>query len=174
MTLASALKRVLKYEGGYSNLAADRGGATNKGITQSEYDKYRRDHGWASRSVKLISDDEVAAIYEGNYWVPTKAQWLPDPLAYVMFDTGVLMGVGTAKKLLNRALGLGWQGANWTPLTSDRLWKTKSMKDLAKAVCDEREKRLRAIVAGDETQEIFLDGWMNRLNDIRQYVERGF
>lgn len=170
MTLSSAVKKVLVYEGGYTNDPDDPGGATNKGIIQTEYDKYRRGKGLQSRSVRLIEDDETRQIYESNYWAPTHAQWLPDPLAYVMFDTAVLMGVGTAKKLLNTALAVGWQGSNWTPLTSSRLWKSHPV-DLARRICDLRENRLRGLVDANQKLSKFLKGWLNRLDDIRKYVD---
>ena len=53
-----ALKFVLKQEGGYSNHPADKGGATNKGIIQSVYNRYRRDKNLSIRSVKDIEDKE--------------------------------------------------------------------------------------------------------------------
>jgi lysozyme family protein len=37
-----ALAFLLKAEGGYTNHPSDRGGPTNKGILQREYDRYRR------------------------------------------------------------------------------------------------------------------------------------
>ena len=55
-----ALKRVLRYEGGLSDDEGDTGGRTMKGITHSEYDKYRDAHKLPRQDVAKISDAEVA------------------------------------------------------------------------------------------------------------------
>ena len=56
---SSALKEVLKHEGGYSNHPQDPGGATMRGITQRVYDAYRRNSGLELRNVRNISDAEL-------------------------------------------------------------------------------------------------------------------
>ena len=58
-----ALKFVLKWEGGYVNNPNDKGGATNKGITQYTYNNWLKTHGLQPRNVKFITDDEVEQIY---------------------------------------------------------------------------------------------------------------
>ncbi len=49
-----ALTFVLKAEGGYTNHPSDRGGPTNKGILQREYDNYRRAEGLPPADVRDI------------------------------------------------------------------------------------------------------------------------
>ena len=49
------LKFVLAREGGYSNNKDDLGGETNKGITHTTYDSYRRSKGLPTIDVKNIS-----------------------------------------------------------------------------------------------------------------------
>lgn len=63
------LSHILKFEGGFVDHPADKGGATNKGITQAVYDAYRQTN---RRSVKFIEDNEVRDIYQSNYWFPAK------------------------------------------------------------------------------------------------------
>ena len=62
-----ALRLVLADEGGVSNHPADRGGLTNKGITQATYDAWRELHGRPSRSVRAIEHAEVDAIYREQF-----------------------------------------------------------------------------------------------------------
>lgn len=86
------LQFVLLWEGGYSNIVGDPGGATNFGIIQSEYDLYRELHKIPKQSVRAITQTEVDTIYIQNYWAPIKGERLSPWLNLVMFDTAVNMG----------------------------------------------------------------------------------
>lgn len=57
-----ALKKVLKWEGGFVDDPDDLGGRTNKGITQRTYNIYY------SGDVKDITDEQVEAIYKSGFW----------------------------------------------------------------------------------------------------------
>jgi lysozyme family protein len=63
-----SLDWVLAHEGGYVNHPKDPGGATNMGVTQRTYDADLRRRQLPSRSVRLISMEEVKAIYRSQYW----------------------------------------------------------------------------------------------------------
>ena len=65
----AALPFVLRWEGGFVHHPDDPGGATNQGVTQRVYDAWRAGEGLGQRSVRLIDDDEVRAIYETGYWL---------------------------------------------------------------------------------------------------------
>ena len=100
------LKFVLQEEGGYVNDPHDRGGETNKGITHTTYDSYRKSKGLPTRSVKNITDDEVRDIYYNNYYKASGADKLDNPqLSLYVFDTAVNMGVSRAKEFLNKSNG---------------------------------------------------------------------
>ena len=100
------LKFVLQEEGGYVNDPHDRGGETNKGITHTTYDSYRKSKGLPTRSVKNITDDEVRDIYYNNYYKASGADKLSNPqLSLYVFDTAVNMGVSRAKEFLNKSNG---------------------------------------------------------------------
>ena len=101
-----SLAKVLVLEGGFVNDPDDTGGATNKGVTQAVYDTYRKSVGAGRQSVRLISDDEVRAIYKSRYWDLVKGDQLPPGVGYVVFDGGVNSGPGQSVKWLQRALGL--------------------------------------------------------------------
>jgi surface antigen len=147
---------VARWEGGFVNHPNDLGGPTNKGITQATYNAYRRDKGEPTRSVQFISQAEVDDIYFTRYWLASGSQALSPQLALVHFDTAVNMGVGAATALLNQARQAG--GNN------DR------------AVVDQylqlRENRYRAIANNNPTQRVFLQGWLNRNNSLRQEVDK--
>lgn len=143
-----ALKYVLSREGGYSNNKYDLGGETNKGITHITYDTYCKSKGLPQKSVKHITDQEVADIYYNNYYKASGADKLKDPgLALVVFDTAVNMGVSRANKFLQESNG-----------------------DVNKYLSLRKEK-YKEFVKHNPRQEKFLQGWTNRVNHLQKYVD---
>jgi lysozyme family protein len=115
----------LVHEGGYVHHAKDPGGATNKGIIQRTYDSFRRAKGLPKRSVRLITDDEVADIYRSRYWNAVNGDNLPDGLDYVAYDGGVNSGPKNGAKWLQRALGVVSDGF----VGGDTIKAAKNAKD---------------------------------------------
>ncbi|GBC93872.1 hypothetical protein HRbin15_02374 [bacterium HR15] len=148
-----ALRIVLEHEDGYVNNPKDPGGATNKGITQSTYDAYRRKKGRAPQDVRYIEDDEVWEIYCENYWQASGADKLPPPLNIVHFDTAVNMGVGRANEFLNQV-----------DPSLDLCTKAEEYLKL-------RKERYRKIAAKNQNLSVFLNGWLNRVASLRKYVQ---
>lgn len=101
-----SLSLVLAHEGGYVNHPKDPGGATNKGVTQAVYDSYRKVKGLPPQTVKFITSDEVAEIYQKQYWRLAKGDDLPAGLDYAVFDFGVNSGVSRAARYLQRLVGV--------------------------------------------------------------------
>lgn len=104
--LARSLAFTLRWEGGKVDDPHDRGGRTNRGITQRTYDGWRADQGLPKRDVYDLEEDELQAIYRNLYWWPAKD--LPWPLCLVVFDTAVLFGAGRAGGWLT---AVGWRDA---------------------------------------------------------------
>lgn len=98
-----ALHFVLNMEGGFVDDPDDKGGATNKGITQSTYDAYRKAHNKTKQTVKNITDAEVSEIYYNNYWMNAGCDKMTPIFAVVAFDTAVNMGVGRVKEFMQFA-----------------------------------------------------------------------
>ena len=97
------LNFILVREGGYVNHPKDKGGETNRGITHTTYDSYRRSKRLPLRSVKYITDDEVVDIYYNNYYKASGADKIKNPrLAMAVFDASVNMGVSVARELLKK------------------------------------------------------------------------
>src|SRR5690625_6246703 len=74
VTFEAALPTILRHEGGYVDHPQDPGGATNYGITQTTYDGWRGVPRVASRPVRLITQEEVRAIYLERYWRPARCR----------------------------------------------------------------------------------------------------
>ncbi|MFV1530625.1 glycoside hydrolase family 108 protein [Phaeobacter sp. JH209A] len=105
-----SLDWVLAHEGGYVNHPKDPGGATNMGVTQRTYDADLRRRQLPSRSVQLISMEEVKAIYRSQYWDKVGGDELPGGLDYCLFDFAVNSGVSRAVKFMQRQLGVKTDG----------------------------------------------------------------
>jgi len=144
-----ALKQILKWEGGYVNNPNDNGHATNKGITQHTYDVYRKKKKLPSKSVKYITQGEVNEIYFQNYWKACKCDTMSPAMAIVVFDTAVNMGTGKPQEYFKEL------GYNCT----------------VEQFISRREKSYHNFVAHDKTQQVFLKGWLNRLNDLKIFIK---
>lgn len=142
-----ALQFVLKWEGGYVNNPNDKGGATNKGITQGTYNSWLISKGQQRKDVKFISQNEVEEIYYKNYWLKAGCQNMSKKFAVLSFDTAVNMGVGRVREFLQ---------------TADYKYPEKFIKA--------REVKYREF-ASYGNQKIFLQGWLNRLNALASFVE---
>jgi lysozyme family protein len=161
-----ALSRVLAHEGGYVNLKADPGGATNKGVTQRVYDGFRKGRGLATRSVKSITMDEVAAIYHLQYWQAVKADQLPAGVDYVVFDGAVNSGPGQSIKWLQRALGPLYKGSIDGVMGVGTLAAVGAVNNydaLIDRICDQRLNFLRHL----KTWNTFGRGWAARVEEVR-------
>lgn len=100
----AALALVLGAEGGFVDNPDDPGGATNLGVTQATYDKWRDLQGDPRQSVRLITRDEAGKIYKANYWDAANCDELPSGVDYCVFDFAVNSGPGRAVKFLAHVL----------------------------------------------------------------------
>lgn len=106
MTFDQAFHQLLGHEGGYSNHPNDTGKETMWGITE----RVARAHGYTGH----MRDLPVALakqIYRASYWDAVRADELPAPVRYSVFDAAVNSGVGQSVKWLQRALGVSDDGA---------------------------------------------------------------
>lgn len=143
-----ALEFVLAREGGYVNDPDDRGGATNKGITQNTYNSWLKSHGKPAKDVKNITDAEVKEIYYKNYWLAAGCDKMTSKFAVVCFDTAVNMGVSRVDEFL--------KAAKWIDLNEFYLARIRKYNEFAK----------------NQTQRKFLNGWLNRVFALIDFVEK--
>jgi len=95
--------------------------------------------------IKNLSLADALAIYEKDYWDPSWEK-LGFPLAMCMMDTSVNMGRGVAEKCL---------------MASDNNYVEFLQRRIA---------RYNAIVQ-NPSMRVFWQGWMNRVRDLRRYIE---
>ena len=111
-TFEEAMELTLGHEGGYYDGSDPRDpNPTMYGVTQKRYDEYRTSMKRELRSVQLIAPDELQGVYR-DYWYGTCDRIAkPCPrLALCLFDMAINGGVGTARKLFQRALDCAEDG----------------------------------------------------------------
>jgi lysozyme family protein len=169
-----ALAFVLKAEGGYTNHPSDRGGPTNKGILQREYDQYRRRKGLPAADVRDILHAEVADIYLHDYWLAGRCDRMPWPVSLAHFDACVNVGVAQAAKFLQRTVSARDDGVVG-PLTLRALTSAlerESPGALAAWLARQRVPLYRHLAKRDPEQRVFLSGWLNRLEKLSGTISK--
>lgn len=99
-----SLRRVLGLEGGLSDHAMDRGGRTNFGITHITLNAARQDIPNLPEKVDDLTFSDVQLIYRMWYWDRVKADEIPAPIDFSVFDAAVNHGPGWGVRFLQRAL----------------------------------------------------------------------
>lgn len=158
-----ALKRVLVYEGGYSNHPSDPGGPTMKGVIQRVYDGYRKRKGLPTRSVKYLAENELQDIYRTQYWDQIRGDDLPSGVDFVVFDGAVNSGPSQSTKWVQRALGIKADGNMGEATVAAAL--SANRVALINGICDRRLSFLRAL----KTWPVFGKGWGSRVADVRRF-----
>ena len=159
---------ILSWEGGYVNDPADRGGATNKGVTlrtwQAQgYDK-NLDGKIDERDLKLISDADALQIMKQNYWDRWKADQIgSQPIANILVDWVWGSGVWGIK-IPQDMLGVKADG-----VVGPKTLQALGRQDPAmffKRLKQRREQYLYDICQSRPANRKFLKGWLRRLNAI--------
>jgi lysozyme family protein len=165
---------VLGREGGYSDHPADRGGATNYGVTQGLYDSVRASLGEPQQAVRLITEVEVRYIYEREFWRPPRCHLMTPPLDLLLFDSAVQHGAGRAAKLLQSVVGAFQDGAIG-PKTMGAVTefeRRKGIAGLVRVYVARRRMFYADIIRNDPSQKVFEKGWENRLNATQAACEK--
>ena len=149
------LELVLKSEGGWVNNPKDPGGETNLGVTKAVWEEWI---GHPVETMKNLTKDQVAPMYEQKYWRPCYGEVLPRGLDFVVFSMGVNAGPGRSVKLLQSAIGCvpdGIIGSRTRELIS-----ASNSATLINKFSESRREYYRAL----KTFPIFGKGWLARVD----------
>ena len=153
MGFEKAIKDVLKHEGGYVHDPHDRGGETNFGIS-------KRSH--PDVDIKNLTEEHAVGIYHEHYWIPSKAEKLPEKLQNYFFDMVVNLGLRNSTKVLQKACNSkGSKMISVDGRIGPQTIKASNNLEL------ERLKSFRVLyyanlVHSNTTQEKFWFGWFKR------------
>jgi lysozyme family protein len=174
MDIAALIDEVIAREGGFSHHPADRGGATNFGITEA----VARANGYAG-DMRRLPRALAESIYRRLYWerpgYAFVAEMVPE-IAAELFDSAVNMGAATATSFLRRALNaLNRNQKDYPDLKVDRVIGAKTLaalkafmalrgkageKVLLKAIEALQGERYLALAESRPANEAFLYGWL--------------
>lgn len=155
----TALAFLLRDEGGNDDDPADHGGRTSRGVTQREYDAWRRAQGKPTRDVWTADDSEISTIYHDEYWNPLCDNF-PTGIDYLYFDMAVNAGPHRAAVLLQRALHVNDDG-RIGPITKEAVAKADP-----KALIASYSEAKRAFYLSLH-QPKYTKGWLNRVAHVQ-------
>jgi len=101
MTFETSIARLLGNEGGLVDNPKDPGGLTQWGISQRSY---------PSLNIRALTREQAEAVYLHDFWMPIDADEMPDAIGFQLLDFAVNSGVGTALRVLQRAVGVADDG----------------------------------------------------------------
>lgn len=152
-----SLALILKLEGGYSNLAADPGRATNRGITIAELADWRG-HAVTNADVRDLQVEEAAAIYRVRYWDAMHCDALPSGIDLAVFDCAVNQGVGRAARFLQQAAEVTADG-----IIGPKTLRAASAADPEMLLVEFMARRMNAYGSLSSLFRVFGLGWSRRL-----------
>jgi lysozyme family protein len=147
------LDLVLKSEGGWVNHKDDPGGETNLGVTKAVWEEYV---GHPVKTMKDLTKDDVAPMYELKYWRPCYCEVLPRGLDFLCFSFGVNAGCGRSVKILQTSLGLVPDGVIG-PRVREKIAQS-NIADLIKGFSESRREYYKSL----KLFPTFGKGWISR------------
>jgi lysozyme family protein len=135
------------------------------GITQSIYNAWRRSQKLPEQPIGNITKDEAKQVYHDVFWVGARCDDLQPPLDLIHFDSAVNLGISTATRMLQTALGFTVTDGVMGPRTvkaaneSDRL--VTAVRYLTR-----RLLRYSVLSAQDAKYRRYLRGWSRRVADL--------
>jgi len=150
------LALVLKSEGGYVNNSSDPGGMTNLGVTKRVWEEYTG-HEVDEKTMRGLTPELVAPLYEQKYWRPCYGEVLPRGLDLLSFSMGVNAGPGRSVKLLQQSIGCVPDGVIG-PKTRELISASNNATLIAQ-FSEARRNYYRSL----KTFPVFGKGWLSRV-----------
>lgn len=105
----TAIKHILKWEGGYVNHPQDPGGRTNLGVTQRVWEEWTGKPA-TEADMRGLTVDMVTPLYKKRYWDAVRGDDLPSGVDLCVFDFAVNAGVNRASRTLQQVVGVTVDG----------------------------------------------------------------
>lgn len=160
---------IKKWEGGFVNDPADKGGATNMGVTIATFEAYCRRKAYPRPTVerlKRLTEKEWLDILKTMFWDKWKADAIhSQKLANILVDwvwCSGSHGILIPQKLL---------GVKVDGVVGEKTLEAINAQDPDKffqTVLDARKRYLNDITISRPANRRFLKGWLNRLEDIKR------
>lgn len=170
----NAAGHILDLEGGFVNHTSDKGGATNLGISDGRDGKHDGlidldNDGKGDIPPQKLTQQQALGIYFRDYWKPLNCDNLPPKISIIVFDHAVNSGTGRAARLLQRKLRVVADG-DIGPRTI-KAAQAANPDQLLLDLLTERAYLYHAIVKGDSSQAVFIEGWFARLFKLQHFID---
>ena len=163
---------VLRWEGGVSNNAADRGGLTYKGITYKTYNALckivlKKD---PDKEHFLSLTDEEAGLFVKYFWDKSTnnnqiaSQKIAEAITSWFWGSGKL-GLMWYQQMLNEEYGCKLVVDGVIGIASIEAINSIDADSLFRMSIKYRYNRFHQICKQNPSQKVFLNGWLNRLRD---------
>lgn len=173
MSFEIAYNRTAKIEGGWADDPADRGGKTNRGVTEATWINY-----WRSRSmtppctIRNATEAQTKQVLHDEYWAKGKCDKVGEVssayLAAHLFDACVHHGQQRGQMLLQQALN--YLGASLVvdgivgPITLEQVKAYTAYHDaLVASFLFQRAQFFDSIFRNNPSQLVYRRGWFRRL-----------
>lgn len=174
-----SLKEILRREGGFVDHPADRGGATNFGITAATLGDWRGLGRPASREeVRALTEREARKIYTQRYLTDTGFAHIKNAkLRDLLLDCAVHHGPRRAAIWLQEAVGVDADGKvgprtlsairsfGRAPSATSLRMTTASAQKLRMTILAKRIVFFGELITKDPKQAVFAKGWMVRVSE---------
>lgn len=169
-----AMEFVLDHEGRITeDVPGDPGGPTKWGITQADYNRYRKGkQEMGTKHVFHASKAEIYDIYAKHYWRPYGGDSLSYPLALTLFDSSVNVGNSRVNRWVQEIVGADVDGV-FGPKTAKAMAnfvKEHGEDTLISGILSRRQAHYERLAENRPSMKKFLKGWMNRLDDLEGEV----
>lgn len=159
MKFQDAFKILLGFEGeSFTKTQGDAGGETKYGISKKVY---------PTLDIENLTEEHAMSIYGTDFWNHCKINHLPEWLQYIVFDTAVNCGQGTAVILLQKLGGVTADGV----VGQETL--DAAQKVTVEQYADARKAHYNKIILENPEDEKFRNGWFNRVEKIVQMQMNG-
>jgi lysozyme family protein len=163
------LQRILGHEGEYSADRSDRGNWTGGAVGKGEFKGTKwgvSAAAYPDLDIENLSIEEAAKIYRDDYLAPIGADRFHDGVAFQLLDFAINSGVDSAKKSIQRAVGVTPDGFIG-PISMEAI-HSREESDLIMLVL---AQRIRYMVNAP-TWNQHGAGWMRRIaNNLRYGAE---
>lgn len=158
---------ILKWEGGFSNNPADRGGATNKGVTLTTFQQFYGTDKTAN-DLRTMTESQWMYIFKTGYWDRWQADRIvSQSLANILVDwvwASGSHGITRPQKIL---------GVKPDGIVGEKTLaalNARPPEPLFQQIKAARIAFVEGIVRSNPSQKIFLRGWKNRIYDLK-YID---
>lgn len=159
-TLDRIIGDILRREGGFTIHPADKGGATNHGITQAALARYRG-RAVTVDDVRNLTEAEARAIYTNDYVTSAQLHRIHDPYVFALaVDCAVNHGPHRAIRWLQQIVGVVDDGVLGD--VTEVAVNTHEPVRLFNRLLARRIVFYGEIISHDHSQAIFALGWLRR------------